>query len=140
MAMVSAVSTQRVYAFYFCALRPVEFFSTLWCLSIHINSFLSRIFVMPSRMRALAQSPRQEQHCVCLKYIEALVTSAVGGMDVGIALLVKSKRIIEERCIAGLCSEEKGGALTNMHFQMVVEGNFASLPVLKENQGLYRMG
>lgn len=107
-------------------------FSTMWCLFVHINSFLNRFFIMPSRMRALAQSQGQERNHVCLKYIEASVMIAVGGMDVDIALLVKLKRIIEEQCIARLCSEEKGGAFTNKHFQMVVKGYFAGPPVLNK--------
>jgi hypothetical protein len=133
MVMASAMSTQRVYGLHFCALRPVDlFFLALWCLCVHIQSLWVRIFVMPPRMRVLAQSQGQEQNHVCLKYIEASVTNVVGGMDVDTALLVKLKRIVEERCIARLCSEERGGALTNKHFQMMVEGNFASLLVLNK--------
>ena len=43
-----------------------------------------------------------EQTCASLKYIEAPMTIAMGGMDVDIMLFVKSKRFIEEQCIATL--------------------------------------
>jgi hypothetical protein len=45
-------------------------------------------------------------------------------MDVDVALLVISRTFIEEHYIADLCSMERGGALTHMHFQLVVKGGF----------------
>lgn len=90
-------------------------------------------------MRALAQS--QERTRTSSKKIEATMTIAMGGMDVDIALLVKLKWFIEEQCIAGLCSVKIRGALTHKHLQMVVKGNFVSLPVLKKKIKLcLRMG
>lgn len=47
-----------------------------------------------------------------------------------IRLLVTLKKFIWEQCIARLYLIEKGGASTHKHFQMVVKGNFTSLPVL----------
>jgi hypothetical protein len=35
-------------------------------------------------------------------------------------------RFIEEDCVAGLCSVDKGDALMHNHFQMVMKGNFSS--------------
>ena len=47
----------------------------------------------------------------------------VGGTDINIRLLVNLRRFIEEECISGLCSVERGGALTHKHFQMMVKKN-----------------
>lgn len=57
---------------------------------------------------------------------------AMGGMDVDIGLLVNLTKFIEDECIARLCSMGRGGALTHKHFQMVLKGNFTSLPMLNK--------
>ena len=54
----------------------------------------------------------------------------MGGMDIDVGLLGNLKRFIEDECMVGLCLMEQGSALTNKHFQMVVKGNFSSLPML----------
>lgn len=87
------------------------------------------IFEMSPRMRELVHSQAQKRTRSSLKYFEAHVTIAVGGMDIDIGLLVKSRKFIMDECMAGLCSVECGGALTCKHFQMVVKGNFSSLPM-----------
>ena len=52
-------------------------------------------------------------------------------MDVG--HLVNLRRFVEEHSIVGLCSVERGGALTHKHFQiMVVKRNSTSLPMFKK--------
>ena len=83
-------------------------------------------------MQAFAHSQVQERTCTCFKYFEAFVTIAMGGLDSDIGLLVNLRRFIEEECIADLRSVERGGALTHKHFQMLVKGNFSSLPVLNK--------
>lgn len=52
----------------------------------------------------------------------------MGSVDIDVRL-ANLKKFIEENCIAGLCLVERGGALTHKHFQMVMNGNFSSLPV-----------
>lgn len=54
---------------------------------------------------------------------------AMGGTDVDIGLLVNLRKFIEDEC---MCSMGRGGALTHNHFQMFVNGNFISLPLLKK--------
>lgn len=56
----------------------------------------------------------------------------MGGLDFDIGLLVDLRRIIEEECIFGLRSVERGGALMHTYFQMLWKGNFSSLPVLNQ--------
>jgi hypothetical protein len=75
-------------------------------------------------MCALAHTHGQERTHACLKYIEVSTTIAVGSMDVDIAVCM-------DECIVGLCSIERGWLLTPKHFQMVVKGNFTSLPIFK---------
>ena len=74
------------------------------------------------RIIALAFSQGQERTRAFLKYIEASVAIDVGGIHVDIVLLVNLRRFIEEHCIAGLSSMERGGALTHKHFQMMAGG------------------
>ena len=90
------------------------------------------LFPMALRMQTLVHSQGQERTHVCLKYIKALVTIVMGGVDVDVGLLVNLRRFIEDHCFAGLCSVERGGALTHKHFQMMVKGNFTSLLVLNK--------
>ena len=60
-------------------------------------------------------------------------------MDIGV--FVNLREFIEEESMAGLCSVEHGGALIYKHFQMVVKGNFSSLPVLnKKIKNLFGVG
>ena len=87
---------------------------------------------MAPRILALARAQGQEQTRACLKYIEASVTIVMEGIHADIALLVNLKRFVEEHCIEGLCSMERGGALTHEHFQKMVKGDFASFPVLNK--------
>ena len=56
----------------------------------------------------------------------------MGGVDIDVRLLVNLRRFTKENCIAGLCLVERGSALTQKHFQMVVRGNFNSLLVLNQ--------
>lgn len=65
---------------------------------------------------------------VALKYFEASITIAVGGVDIDIRLLVNMKWFIEEHCIA----VKRGGALTHKHFQMVLEGYFTYSHVMNK--------
>lgn len=51
-------------------------------------------------------------------------------VDIDVSLFVNLRGFIEENCIVGFCLVERGGVLMHKHFQMVVEGNFSSLPVL----------
>lgn len=86
---------------------------------------------MAPRVWALAHPQVQEQTHSSPKYFKASVTIAVGGMDVDVGFLVNLRRFIEEECMIGMCSVERGGVLTDKHVQMmVVKGNFSSLPVL----------
>lgn len=62
-----------------------------------------------------------------MKCIEASITIAVGGVDIDVRLLVDLRKFIEENCIAGLCSVERGGAVMYKHFQWVVRGNFTDV-------------
>ena len=59
---------------------------------------------MAPRMKALACSQAEEctRTCTCLKYFEASVAVAVGGVDVDIGLLGKLGKFIED-CIYRFC-------------------------------------
>ena len=65
------------------------------------------VVAMPLRMRALAHLHAKERTHACLKYIKALVTIVVGGVDIDVGLLVNLKRFLEENCIASLCLVER---------------------------------
>ena len=84
---------------------------------------------MAPRMRELVHSQAQKRNCSSLKYFEAPVTIAVGGMDIDIGFLMKLRKFIMDECMVGLCSMEFGGALTCKQIQMVVKDNFSSLPM-----------
>jgi hypothetical protein len=49
---------------------------------------------------------------------------AMGGVDIDIKLLVYLRRFVEDNCIVDLCLVERGSALTQKHFQIVVKGIF----------------
>ena len=66
---------------------------------------------MPQRMHALTCVEAQARTRGSLKYFEASITIAMGGMDIDIALLVWLTRFIEQHCIAKSCSVERGGGL-----------------------------
>ena len=93
---------------------------------------LSRIFFDASGDACSCSISKARRTCASLNNIEALVTIVVGGLDVDIAVLVKMKRFIEEQCIVGLRSMERGGVLTHKHLQMMVKDNFVSLLVLNK--------
>jgi hypothetical protein len=57
------------------------------------------------RKKALAHSQDRERTCSSQKYFEASITIGMGGMDIDMVLLVKSRKFIEE-CMGGLCSME----------------------------------
>lgn len=59
------------------------------------------------RMREFANFRANERTCACLKYVQDLVTIAMGGVNIDVCILVNLKRFIEENCIMGLSLVER---------------------------------
>ena len=51
--------------------------------------------------------------------LDVSVTISVGSDDIEVHLLQKVEEFINKECISGLCSIERGGALSRLHLQMV---------------------
>lgn len=85
--------------------------------------FVSSLEMAQSKGVAARAQEAQEHTWEALKYFEASITIAVGGVDVDIKLLISLRMFIEDHCIVGFCVVERGGALTHKHLQMAVKGN-----------------
>jgi hypothetical protein len=104
------------------------------CVLFHLTEIWIGFVGMDMRTRAFACSQAYEWIHYSLKYFEASVTNILKSFcgwwhGYWLALLVNLRKFIEEECMAGLCSMERGGALTHKHFQMVMKGHFSSPPM-----------
>lgn len=61
-------------------------------------------------MRSIACAHAHAQECThaVLKYVEASITIAIGGIDIDVTLLVKMRRFAKEYNFVGLCYVEGG--------------------------------
>ena len=66
-------------------------------------------------IKKLARKPAVPEH----RELDVSVTISVGSDDIEVHLLQKVEEFINKECISGLCSIERGGALSRLHLQMV---------------------
>lgn len=55
---------------------------------------------------------------VLVKTMELSITVGVGGTNIDVSLLTKMDALLQSSCSVGVCSMERGGALSHLHFQM----------------------
>ena len=68
-----------------------------------ISTHLYSVRIYNTTTRAIAHSHAKEPTHAYHKYIEALVTIVVGGVNIDVGVLVYLKRFLEENCMACLC-------------------------------------
>ena len=66
-------------------------------------------------IKKLAKEPVVSQH----RKLDVSVTISVESDDIEVQLLQKAEEFINKECIFGLCSIERGGAMSRLHLQMV---------------------